>query len=157
MSALFSVQAILPILAAVIPGSGVKLGQTIVEQYHGLLATKYVGLKTEILHDIVSHGGAAQLTLMPMGTCPNGQQFQQNGVIKTINNINGFIFALGWALVPSGFILGLILYIYGWNENVKGWGRRLMVGSVVILGGILLWGAIVDLIKLIAHGSCTPT
>jgi len=156
MSALFSVQAILPILAAVIPGAGAKLGQTTVEQYHGLLATKYVGLKTQILHDIITHGGAAKLTMIPMSSCPNGQKFQQNGVIQSINNANGVIFAVGWALVPGGFVAGLIIYIWGYNGKIKGWGLRLMIGSIVILGGILGWTAIVDLIKLVVHGSCTP-
>jgi hypothetical protein len=89
--------------------------------------------------------------------CPDGTEVSSNEVIQSIHNINDFIFLLGWTLVPGGFVLGGILYFYGWNQSWKKRGLRLMVGAVAIAGVILLWGAIANLIQWATGGTCAPT
>jgi len=98
-----------------------------------------------------------QMGVIMQADCPSGTEVSSNGVIQSIHNINNFIFLLGWTLVPGGFVLGGILYFYGWNEAWKKRGLRLMVGAVAIAGVILLWGAIANLIQWATGGTCAPT
>lgn len=97
------------------------------------------------------------IIILQAGGCPGGGQFSSNGVIQSIRNLNSFIFLVGWALVPGAFVLGAILYFFGWNKKVKQNGLRLMVGAVGLAAVLLLWGAIASLIKGIVGGGCAPT
>ena len=98
-----------------------------------------------------------QMSVILQADCPDGTEVSSNEVIQSIHNINDFIFLLGWTLVPGGFVLGGILYFYGWNQSWKKRGLRLMVGAVAIAGVILLWGAIANLIQWATGGTCAPT
>lgn len=114
-------------------------------------------MKAELMFQAAPIWGRQMGVIMPMSSCPGGSQVSSNGVIQSIHKINSFIFLLGWALVPGGFVLGGILYFYGWNETWKKRGLRLMVGAVAIAGIILLWGAIASLIQWATGGGCAPT
>lgn len=151
MSAILGVQLAVYTFVGAFPGSFSVLAP--LTAVRAQLAT----MKAELLFQAAPIWGQQMGVIMPMSSCPSGSEVSSNGVIKSIHNINSFIFLLGWALVPGGFVLGGILYFYGWNETWKKRGLRLMVGAVAIAGIILLWGALASLIQWVTGGGCAPT
>lgn len=149
-SALLGVQLVALAIVESLPGGLSGLGLPTAAR------AQFATIKADVMAQIAPIW-TQQMSVILQTSCPDGTEVSSNEVIQSIHNINDFIFLLGWALVPGGFVLGGILYFYGWNQSWKKRGLRLMVGAVAIAGVILLWGAIANLIQWATGGTCAPT
>jgi hypothetical protein len=150
-SALLGVQLAVFAIAETLPGGHSVLGH--LTAVRAQVAT----MKADLMAEAAPIWTEQMHVILQAADCPSGSEVSSNGVIQTIHNVNDFIFLIAWALVPGGFILGGILYFYGWNQTWKKRGLRLMVGALAIAAVILLWGAIANLIQWATAGSCAPS
>jgi len=150
-SALLGVQLVAYVIVESLPGGLSVLGP--ITAVRAQVAT----MKTDLMAEAAPIWTEQMHVILQAADFPRGSEVSSNDVIQTIHNVNDFIFLIAWALVPGGFILGGILYFYGWNQTWKKRGLRLLVGAVAIAGVILLWGAIANLIQWATGGTCAPT
>lgn len=151
MSALLGVQLAVYAIVGALPVAGSEFAPFTV------VRAQLAMIKADLIYQAAPIWADQMGIILQASSCPGGGAVSSNGVIQSIHKINSFIFLLGWALVPGGFVFGGILYFYGWNETWKKRGLRLMVGAVAIAGIILLWGAIANLIQWVTGGGCAPT